>query len=128
MASAMTLRMLALTCGIALLSTLINVPHTYAAAIPREDSAIALAFAEENARIISILSTAFKLAAAPRSNPNSDSTSPASAPLPSSSSQSSNLSSGSDAIQSMLERRLPLIVEDIVGTPNVGEVINISQW
>nr|VWO96784.1 Hyaluronate lyase (EC (Hyaluronidase) (HYase) [Ganoderma boninense] len=121
-------RMLVLILGIAFLSTLLDVPRTYAAAIPREDSAIASAFADENARIISMLLNAFKLAPASSSNPNSGSTSSASARLPSSLGQSPNLSSGSDAIASMLQRRLPLIVEDIVGAPNVGEVSDISQW
>ncbi|KAI1797853.1 hypothetical protein LXA43DRAFT_1088921 [Ganoderma leucocontextum] len=68
-----------------------------------------------------MLSNAFNLHPASGSNPTSDSTSSASAPLPSS-------STGSDAIQIMLERRLPLIVEDIVGTPDVGEVSDISEW
>ena len=87
--------MLVLTCGIALLSTLVNIPHAYAVAIPRENSSIVQTFAEENARIIAMLSTAFKLVPASGSNTGWTSASSASVLLPSSLSQSVNPSSGS---------------------------------
>ncbi|EJF66671.1 galactose mutarotase-like protein [Dichomitus squalens LYAD-421 SS1] len=136
---AMTLRMLVLTWGIALLPTLI--PSAYSAAIPRGDPSIDLASdstAAESAIIASMLANAFSPSGTTNSNAGSPtalnddaastSSSSPSQPLVSSTSQSSSSSSGSDGVQIMLQRRLPLIVEDVLGTPDVGNVSDISAW
>ena len=134
----MMLRMLVLTWGIALLPTLI--PRTYSAAIPRGDQSNDLTVdptAAESAIIASILANAFQPSGTTNSNPTSPtalnnnaasaSSASVSSPLASSTSQPPG-SSTTDDLHIMLARRLPLIVEDVVSTPGVGNVSDISEW
>ena len=127
-----------LTWGIALLPSLI--PRAYSAAIPRGDQSNDLTVdptAAESAIIASILANAFQPSGTTNSNPASPtalnnnaasaSSASVSSPLASATSQPSG-SSTIDDLHIMLARRLPLIVEDVVSTPGVGNVSDISEW